>query len=467
MTQPKQQKSHAGNKIRNRFGFGLGTIGRDAIYSMISMYLMFYLTDVLQVPTSTMWWVTAAIIFTKAFDAFNDPFMGILVDNTRSRWGKFKPWILSGVVLSAVMSVLMFTDFKLQGMEFVLIFLFVYLLWEISFTANDIAYWSMLPALSQNQKERERIGAVARICANIGLFGMVVCITPITEALGAWAGSLQLGYFWLAVIASFLMIAFQLVTLFFVEEDRSIDPAEADKTTFRDLLTVILKNDQLVWVVLAMTLFHVGYTTTTSFGQYYFKYYFGDLSMYAVFGLILGLAQIISLVIFPIFRRRFKRETIYAGAMVMILVGYVVFLLAARGAIAGVAAGGLFVFIGDAAIQLIMLMQIADCVEYGEWKNGMRNESVTVSLQPFIFKVSSSLASGIVGVTVILSGMKAAIGPADMTAGGIRIFQFAMFIFPMICIVASYLIYRQKYIINERRYEEILADLSARRSVRG
>ena len=209
MAQAPAQDKRNKTIVRNRFGFGLGTIGRDAIYSMISMYLMFYLTDVLQVPTSTMWWVTAAIIFTKAFDAFNDPFMGILVDNTRSRWGKFKPWILLGVVLSAVMSVLMFTDFKLQGMEFVLIFLFVYLLWEISFTANDIAYWSMLPALSQNQKERERIGAVARICANIGLFGMVVCITPITEALGAWSGSLQLGYFWLAVIASFLMIGFQ------------------------------------------------------------------------------------------------------------------------------------------------------------------------------------------------------------------------------------------------------------------
>lgn len=465
MAQASAQEKRKKTIIRNRFGFGIGTIGRDAIYTMISMYLMFYLTDVLQVPTETMWWVTAAIIFTKAFDAFNDPFMGILVDNTRSRWGKFKPWILLGVVLSAVMSVLMFTDFKLQGMEFVLIFLFVYLLWEISFTANDIAYWSMLPALSQGQKERERIGAIARICANIGLFGMVVCITPITEALGAWAGSLQLGYFWLAVIASCLMIAFQMVTLFFVEEDRSIEPAEADKTTFRDLLTIILKNDQLVWVVLAMTLFHFGYTTTTSFGQYYFKYYFGDLNMYAVFGLILGLAQIISLVIFPIFRRKFKRETIYAGATVMILIGYVVFLFAPRGAISVVATGGLLVFIGDAAIQLIMLMQIADCVEYGEWKNGMRNESVTVSLQPFIFKVSSSLASGIVGVTVILSGMKEALGPADMTAGGTRIFQFSMFIFPMICIVISYLIYRRKYIINEQRYEEILAELSARRSV--
>ena len=100
----------------------------------------------------------------------------------------------------------------------------------------------------------------------------------------------------------------------------------------------------------------------------------------------------------------------------IILVGYVVFLAAPQGTVFGVAAGGLLIFIGDAAIQLIMLMQISDCVEYGEWKSGKRNESVTVSLQPFIFKVASSLASGIVGITVILSGMKEALTPADMTA---------------------------------------------------
>lgn len=465
MMQPNQQGTDdSRQRIRNRFGFGIGTIGRDAVYTMISMYLMFYLTDVLRVPTATMWWVTAAIIFTKAFDAFNDPFMGILVDNTKSRWGKFKPWILFGVLTSAVMSVLMFTDFHLRGMEYVLIFLLVYVLWEISFTANDISYWSMLPALSRDQKERERIGAVARICANIGLFGMVVCITPITEALGRAAGSLQLGYFWLSVIVCGVMIAFQMVTLVFVKEETAAEVSDENKTKIRDLLTIILKNDQLLWVVLAMTLFHTGYTTTTSFGQYYFKYYQGDLNMYPVFGLILGVAQILSLLIFPLVRRKFKREPIYAAATVIILVGYVVFLAAPQGTVFGVAAGGLLIFIGDAAIQLIMLMQISDCVEYGEWKSEKRNESMTVSLQPFIFKVASSLASGIVGITVILSGMKEALTPADMTANGMNLFRFAMFIFPMICIVVSYLIYRRKYVINEDRYATIQADLAERRS---
>lgn len=449
------------NFKRNRFAYGIGTIGRDMLYSMVSMYLMFYLTDVLQVPTATMWYVTGAIMFTKLFDAVNDPFMGVLVDNTRTRWGKFKPWILLGVVLASVMTVLMFTDFKLQGMEFVLMFLIVYLLWEISYTANDIAYWSMLPALSQDQKERERIGAIARICANIGLFSMVVGITPMTQWLGELTGSMQLGYFWLSVIVSVIMILFQLVTVIFVKEDRTT-LVEGEKTSVKDMFNVILKNDQLVWMTVAMCLFNIGFHTTTSFGQYYFKYYYGDINLYPVFGLILGIAQITSLSIFPMVSRRVSREKIYLYSIVLILIGYGGFALAAPKAIVQVAGSALLIFIGQAAIQLIILMLITDCVEYGEWKNGTRNESVTLSLSPLVTKVGSSVASGIIGVTVIISGIKGASGPADVSAQGIRIFQFAMFLLPAVSILASYLIYRKKYIIDAEKFATILRELNER-----
>ena len=80
---------------RNRFTFGLGTIGRDMLYSMVSMYLLFYLTDVLDIPTSSLWWITAIMVACRIFDAFNDPIMGVIVDNTKSRFGKYKPCISS------------------------------------------------------------------------------------------------------------------------------------------------------------------------------------------------------------------------------------------------------------------------------------------------------------------------------------------------------------------------------------
>ncbi len=181
-------------KNANKYTYGLGTVGRDMVYTMISMYLMFYLTDVLSLSTGVLWWVTAIIMAARVFDAFNDPIMGVVVDNTWTRWGKFKPWILTGALLVSVITVLLFVDFGLTGTSFVVLFGVLYVSWGICYTMNDISYWSMLPTLSQDQREREQIGSIARICASVGLFAVVSLVVPITERLGGMLGSLQKGY---------------------------------------------------------------------------------------------------------------------------------------------------------------------------------------------------------------------------------------------------------------------------------
>ena len=172
----------------NRYMFGLGTIGRDMLYTIVSMYLLFFLTDILDLPDSTMWWMTGAMTILRIFDAVNDPIMGFLVDNTRSRFGKFKPWIVIGGILGGIFTVLLFVDFGLKGAGYVTMFVVIYLLWDLTYGANDIAYWSMHPSLTLDQKEREKTGSFARICANIGLFTTVVAILPITNALAVIKG---------------------------------------------------------------------------------------------------------------------------------------------------------------------------------------------------------------------------------------------------------------------------------------
>ncbi len=147
--------------------------------------------------------------FTRVFDAISDPFIGVIVDNTRTRWGKFKPWILIGLVASTVLMTLMFTPNGLGDAAFVAVFAVVYVAWSISYTINDVGYWSMLPALSQNQKEREKIGAVARICSAIGAFTMVVAIVPVSNAIGTAIGDMRWSYFWVAIGSAVLMVLFQ------------------------------------------------------------------------------------------------------------------------------------------------------------------------------------------------------------------------------------------------------------------
>lgn len=446
---------------RNRFTYGLGTVGRDMVYTMISMYLMFYLTDILSLETKVLWWVTAIILGARIFDALNDPVMGVIVDNTNTKWGKYKPWMLTGVVLAGILTILLFVDFGLKGAAYIVVFGVLYVLWGITYTMNDISYWSMMPSLSKNQSEKEIIGSIARICASVGLFAVVTLVVPITTALSEVVGSLQKAYLVFTIILVVIMWVFQSITLLFVKEDRSI-ASQAEHTTLREMVKVIFKNDQLLVTAISMALFMIGYMTTTSFGLYYFKYVYGDEGMYSVFAVVLGVSQIVAMVTFSFLTKIMKRKTLYLIATFMVVIGYIIFFFAPNTTMLYIGIAGVLIFIGEAFIQLMMLMFLTDSVEYGEWKFGKRNGSVTLSIQAFINKFGGAVANGIVGAIVIVSGMETAKGATDMTSEGLLILKIAMLIFPLICIVIGFIVYRSKYILDEKMYAKIVEELNER-----
>jgi melibiose permease/lactose/raffinose/galactose permease len=445
---------------RNRYCFGLGTIGRDMFYTMVSMYIMVYITEVLNVPDSTLGIMTAVLLALKIFDAFNDPMMGLVVDNTKSRFGKFKPWMLIGAVIGGVCMVLMFWDSGLTGIAYVALFAVIYLVWDLFYGLNDIAYWSMMPALSTDQKQREKIGSFARICADVGLFAVVVGVVPATNALSEAAGSTKLGWLYFAVIIAVVMIAFQLITLFGVKERKGYFKEE-ERTSLRDMFRVLFKNDQLMWVAISMSLFMIGYCTTTGFGLHFFKYAYGDENMYSMFALVLGISQLSALGVFTWFRKRFTRRKLYSGATILVFLGYTLFFFAPMD-MAYIGVAGVLIFVGEAFIQMITLMSLADSIEYGQLKLGKRNESITFSVQPFINKLGAAIANGVLGLTLIISGINAAQTPKDVTAGGITVMKLSMLIFPLIAIAAGYIVYMKKFKIDEKRHAAILLDLKKR-----
>ena len=446
---------------RNTFTFGLGTIGRDIVYTMVSMYLPFYLTDALDLSDSVAAVIATIILAARIFDAVNDPIMGVIVDNTKSKWGKFKPWIAGGVVASAILTVLMFSKFNLTDTKFVIYFAVVYVLWGISWTANDIAYWSMLPALSTDQKSREKIGAFARICANIGLGIAVVGIPMVTENIGKSTGSLAAGYNIVAIAIVIFMVLMQLVTLFGVKEPKNVHKVEK-ATTLKDLIRAIFKNDQLLFVAISMSLFMIGYVTTTGFGLYFFKYAYGNVDVFPIFGGIVIFTQIIALILFPFFSKKYNRKQLYKFGTILVIIGYVIFFVSPMTNLLFIGAAGLILFFGQAFIQLLMLMFLADSVEYGQWKLGKRNESITFALQPFINKIGGALANFIVINVAIFIGINSAESVSDVSLQGLWIMKVAMLIIPLIFILAGYAVYRAKFKIDEKMYNDILADLEAR-----
>ena len=443
----------------NRFAYGIGTIGRDMSYTLLSMYLMFYLTEVRDFSGRMILILTTIIVIIRVFDAFNDPFMGVIIDNTKSKYGKFKPWIVIGVIGSGITASLMFHDFIMPDLLYIVLFTLFYMLWEVFYTMNDIAYWSMLPSLSQDQKEREKIGGWARIFANIGLFTVVGGIVPITAYLSSQLGNMQRAYFLYAIILALIMIAFQMVTVYFVKE--TVHYKKQADTKLRDMFKIIGKNDQLLWAGISMTLFMTGYMITTGFGLHFFKYAYQDEAMYSLFGVVLGVSQVIALLLFPVFSNLLSRNRLYLIATLIVISGYILFFFSPMNII-WIGLAGILMFFGQGILQLLILVLLADTVEYGQYKLGQRNESVSFAVQPFVNKLSGALSQGVVGVTLVVIGITEATSVESVTQQMIIGMKSAMLILPLVLIVISYILYNRFYKIDAQKYKEIIDALSKR-----
>ena len=471
---------------RNKICFGLGTVGRDALYSLISMYLLVYLNDVVIFTEKNSLIIGGVLTAFGIFDAVIDPFVGAIVDRTRTKWGKFKPWILIGMIGTGLLTVAMFHNIEMPEPVHIVLLCVSYLLFSIFFSLNDIAYWSLMPALTKDQKERESIGSFARICASVGMFAMVLIYPEIPNIFGGLGLDRRTPYFLTAIIAAVIMWIFQSVTLLGVKEDRS-HLEKSDKTSLKDLFGALVHNDQLMVTALSMVLFMIGYCTTTGLGYQYFEYVFKDTGVYIVFAAVLAVAQLTALSLFPLFSKKFTRKQLYTGAMVAITISYLLFFLSFE-ILPIIVVAGLGLFFGQAFIQLLMLLFLADAVEYGEWKTGKRNEAASFAVQPFINQFGGAASKGIVSLALFFSGITKMLNEFDsfLAQNGITdsleseaakhnfienlpghagwVVKLFMMILPLACILASFVIYYKKFKIDEEFYAQILKDLEERNS---
>ena len=456
---------------RNKICFGLGTVGRDALYSLVSMYLLVHLTDVVKFSDKGLGVIGIMLTLFGTFDAVIDPFVGAIVDNTKTRWGKFKPWILIGMIGTAILTVLMFHNFEMDETSHIILLAVTYLLFSIFFSLNDISYWSLMPAISKDQSVRESVGAFARICANVGMFAMVLIYLNVPGFFPNLNN--RDAYFIFAIIIAIIMMAFQSITLFGVKEDRS-QLEKTERTTLKDLFRALFKNDQLLVTAVSMALFMIGYCTTTGFGTYYFKYAVKNEDLYMVFAAVLAVAQLTALSVFPLFRKKFTRKQLYTGSMIAVTISYVIFFLSFEW-LPLIVLAGLGLFFAQAFIQLLMLLFLADAVEYGEWKLGKRNEAASFAVQPFINQFGGAISKGIVSFTLIISGInmiaQSLTGDKLLDAEYIMnntsdtsvwIMKLSMMILPLICILIGFFLYNKKFKIDEKMYAQICKDLEER-----
>ncbi|MFA6890297.1 MAG: MFS transporter, partial [Bacilli bacterium] len=249
---------------RTKYAYCYGGIGRDMAYTLVSMFLMSFFTDAIGVSNWEIGGITIILTIMNIWDAINDPLMGVIVDNTRTRWGKFKPWVLIGAILSGICIFLLFQNFGLSGVPFLIVFTAIYFLFEATFTTNDIAYWSMYPAFTSDPKERESIGSLARFCASLGGFIVAGLAAPIYQN---YNGGPKEAFFIMALVIVLIYILCQVMVVVLVKNKHIDNPApQEEKMSFKGIFQKVLHNDQLLIILLGFFLFEAAFGLTIGLG---------------------------------------------------------------------------------------------------------------------------------------------------------------------------------------------------------
>lgn len=462
------------NHTKQYTSYALGAFGHDAFYATLSTYLMLFITSQLfntsdkAFDSHMILMITNMMMIIRIVEIVFDPIIGGFVDNTETRWGKFKPWLMTGATISSVMLVIIFTDFggltTSNPTMYLVAFGIAYVILDIFYSFKDISFWSMLPALSVDEKVRARFGTVGRLGSTIGAQAVPIVIYPLivffSQTFSGTSGQTKTHAGWMgfAIVIGLVSFLGALATTLGTKEKKSLIRQNTEKVGVIDVFKALGKNDQLMWLALSYFLFALGYVVTNSLLAYYFTYVLGQSGKFTFAGWIMAILGVISVSLFPTIVAKIQRKAIYTGGILMMVAGYILFLFAGHSLLAVLVAVAIF-FFPYPMIFLAALMTITDSVEYGQWKNGTRNESVTLSVRPLIDKLAGAVANGVVGLAAVHSGMIGNAAPSSITSAELTNFKMYMFYGPVVLILLAACVYFFKVKLTEDKHKEIVTDL--------
>lgn len=488
---------------KNMLMFSLGTIGRDFLYFLFNSFLMTFILFTKTTDNKMLMVVGAIIVVARIFDALNDPIMGGIVENTRTKWGKYKPWQLLGAVLTGAVIISVFCV-KLDGWSYIGFLAFAYLMFSITFTMNDISYWGMLPSLTSDEHERNKLTSCAQLLASAGV-GLASLLIPLftTGSLAKWGA--PTGYKVIGIISAVLMVLFQLFTILGVKEKPlpPIKPDKSDRLTLKKMFQTIAKNDQLLWCALIMLIFSIG-TGVVGGGllTMYVYFEFGYEGGYTLLiGLGYGIISTLFTATYPWLSKKFGRNKVLYSAGVAIILGFILMLIFALAIPTGAPKSTewftKFILIAIAytivgygmGFYMIMVINMANTVEYNEWKYGQRNESLIFSLRPFTAKLSSALTQalviGVYAVASITTYTNAISNIENEASKNLitnkvkmekiteiinkvslqdrQILVSCMCIIPIVFMIVALILYKKKCTLSETRLAEMVRETEARK----
>lgn len=498
--------SQIGEKLSNRnlFMYALGTLGRDFLYNLFNGYLLSFCVFTKNLNTAQFTAITFIIIAARIFDALNDPIMGGIVENTRTKWGKYKPWQLIGAISTSAVIVTLFTV-PAQGWAFIGLLGAMYFLFSITFTMNDISYWGMMPTLTNNPHDRDKLMTVTSISVSIGggLAGLVIPTFAMGENPVGGNSSVAFGI--MAVIAVVMMCGFQMFTIFGVKEKPL--PKNLMKTPpmkIKDMFKVLFKNDQIMWSALVMLLFNVG-TNVVGGGLGMMYIYFDNAyngTLWTVFGLGYAVVTTVFTLFYPALSKKYGRDKLLYSCGLAIIIGYALMMILGL----TVPKIVLFEVLGmkitlrfiltflaytvagwGGGFYMIMVINMANTVEYNEYKTGKRDEGLIFALRPFTAKMGSALMQGLVSLVYIVAGVlkytnqfadidkglitdmtkQDVVNALQASASGQKstmILLVCTCAIPMVFMAIALIVYKKKFFLNETTVNEMILAVEARKA---
>lgn len=390
---------------KNKWFFSIGGIGRDMSYQLINAFLLTYVQ--FGVSLELIQFTTLSIIIGvggRLWDAVNDPIMGAIIEGSHLKWGKFKPWILIGAIGCGAIIILMFTLRVFTGWAFVAFLVVAYLLWESTYTMNDIGYWAMLPSLSSKEKERNQVTMLTVIFAGLGAFigqGLITFFTP---------GNVVVGYRNMSIIIVASLILCQALTTFFVKETPRTEAEKQATISLKKMWKTIKSNDQLLWMAFSLVCYSVGsgLLVALAYNLYYLEVGYDNQAFYFI--VIFGVCSIAANALYTLLANKLGRKKLQLLSASLAILGYIGVAMLGWTSILPfniltLALFGVLIFTGQTLFYMATIINMTNCVEYNEYKQGERNEAVVSTLRPLVAKFSSALQYGVVTLVLAASGI--------------------------------------------------------------
>lgn len=395
---------------RQIISYGVGDFAFCLSFQLCSLYLLYYYTDIVGLPAATAGMI---IMVALVWEGVSDPLVGVIANRTRTRWGRYRPYILFGAIPLSLSVVAMFFPVDLTGNALVLYCLATHILYRTLFTFVQVPFVSLSAQITRDSEVRGRIAGVRMMFAILcGLF-----IAALTLPLSGLFGGGRDGMFVVAILFSTLATAILFYCFFTTREP---DEAAMQETVpLRAMVRSLIGNRPFLMLLAATIVGATGYTMAGKALVYYMKYWVGSEGAVTT-GLVvlLGSAAIALIPWMMVSRRTTKRFVWLVGAGVNVVAYALLLFLAPR---EGPLLWLLITLtgIGNSAFVLTFWSMLPDTVEFGEWRSRVRSEGAVVGMISFAQKVAFGLGTGLIGILLDTVGYVPNVSQSDEALRGI------------------------------------------------